>query len=217
MPEKRINQIVTSLSFEKKLLAAGSILMAISVFLPWYADRDSFGTGDVFLGITGPLYLGGLSIMVMAVMNIVLIVMDSIGRKVSLGGLQPSRFFLASGLVSFYLLMIINSVYFHNKFGVNITLKESPFGMFAAFIASSLMTIGGYLSTRERGAIIKEFQEKARESLIKIPDQSEIRRPKENLRNMNETPAAETVTQTQMAEPKVARANKSYQPFRSDL
>lgn len=218
MPAKRINEIVTSLPFEKKLLAIGSLLMVISVFLPWYEDRDSFNTGDTFLGVTGPLYLAGITIFLLASSNLALLVMDSIGRRVP-GGIKSSRFFLAAAAISFYLLIIVNSVYFHNKFGVNITFKQSPFGMFMAFIAWSLMTIGAYLSIRERSSIIKEFQEKAQETLIKIPSQPEVRKPKENLRNMSETPALQPapVMQTQMAEPEESEQQKNYQPFRSDL
>jgi hypothetical protein len=217
MPVKRINQIIMDLPFEKKLLGAGSLLMAISVFLPWYEDRDSFNIGDVFLGVTGPLYLVGLTVMTLAIMNIVLIAMDSTGRKIPFGNLKTSSFFLTTGLVSFYLLMVVNSVYFHNKFGVNITLKQSQFGMFTAFISASLMTIGGYLATRERTSILKEFQQSAQESLIKIPDQQDVRRPKENLRNMNTAPVAEPITQTQISEPEEATPQKSYQSYRSDL
>lgn len=214
MPAKRITEIVTSLPFERKIVAVGSLLMVVSVFLPWYEDRDSFNTGDVFLGITGPLYLAGISIFLMAAMNLALIVMDSIGRRAP-AGIRASRFFIIAAAASMYLLLIVNSVYFHNKFGVNITFKQSPFGMFTAFIAWALMTIGAYLCMRERTSIIKEFQEKAQESLIKVPAaQPEVRKPKENLRNLNETPAP--VMQTQMAEPEEATP-KTYQQYRSDL
>jgi hypothetical protein len=227
MPVKRIQQVVQELSFEKKLLAAGSLLMLISVFLPWYQDIDSFKTGDMFLGINGPLYLVGASILVLAATDLGLVISDSMGRKISLFGLKHSTFFLGSGLVCFYLLMVVNSVYFHPKFGFNITVKESQFGMFFAFIAASLMTIGGYLSTREKSAILKEFQEKARENLIQLPNQ-DARKPKENLRS-NPVPQrqpsfrSEPSVQTQLAADAVVAdvpANgqqKAPQSYRTDL
>jgi hypothetical protein len=231
MPAKRINQLLKDLSFEKKLLGAGSLLLALSVFFPWYQDLDSFKTGDIFLGITGPLYLVGFSLFALAVINIALIVSDELGKKIPFFTLRPSSFFLASGLITFYLLMVINSIYFHNKFGVNITVKESQFGMFLAFIAASLMTIGGYLTGREKKTILKEFQERAQEPLIKIPDPVDIRKPKENLRNIAQQniAAEDAAMQTRIDEqPELSHRSagiqqplseekKSYQPYRTDL
>jgi hypothetical protein len=230
MPAKRIKQLFTGLPFERKLIGAGALLLALSVFLPWYQDLDSFKTGDIFLGITGPLYLLGLSLLGLAVADIAIIVSGEFGKKLPMFAVKPSSFFLGSGIAAFYLLLAINSVYFHNKFGVNITIKESQFGMFLAFIASSLVTIGGYLSGREKKVLMREFQEHAQDSFIKIPDPVDIRKPKENLRNISQQNAAATSAQTQIdgervlrMEPErasaqaVAEDKKFYQPYRSDL
>ncbi len=229
MPAKRINQLIKELPFEKKLMGAGSVLLALSVFFPWYQDLDSFKTGDVFLGITGPLYLLGISLLGLAVFNIALIVSDALDKKMPLFAVKPASFFLASGLITFYLLMAINSIYFHNKFGVNITVKESQFGMFLAFIAASLMTIGGYLSGREKKTLMKEFQEQAQESFIKIPDPVDMRKPRENLRNLSqnlENAAAQTqISDASVLQPEAEKAaaqtptpvKNFYQPYRSDL
>jgi hypothetical protein len=237
MPAKRINQLLKGLSFEKKLLGAGSVLLALSVFLPWYQDVDSFKYGYTFLGVTGPLYLAGFTLLALAIANIALIVSDELGKKIPFFNIRKSSFFMASGIFTFYLLLVINSVYFHNKFGVNITFKESQFGMFLAFISASLITIGGYLSGREKSTVLKEFREKAEESLIKIPDSSDMRKPKENLRTIarQNMPAEEPVVQTQIGIDAIARisqnepvlaqtrhesqdeSNKAYQPFRTDL
>jgi len=179
MPVKRINQIISDLPFERKLLGTGAILMAISTFLPWYQDLDSFKTGDVFLGLSGPTYLAGLTILALSIMDILLVFIETSEKKMPLISIKPSTFYLASGLISFYLLLMVNSIYFHNKFGVNITSKDSQFGMFMAFIAASLMTIGGYLATREKYSMLKEFQEKTQEPMIKIPDQNDVRKARE--------------------------------------
>ena len=153
MPAKRINQIIMDLPFERKLLGAGALLMAVSTFLPWYRDLDSFKTGDTFIGLSGPLYLVGITILAMSIIDILLVFMEATEKKIPVTSVKPSTFYLASGLVAFYLLLIVNSVYFHNKFGVNITLKESQFGMFMAFISASLITIGGYLSTDRKSVV----------------------------------------------------------------
>jgi len=201
MPEKRINKIITELPFERKLLGAGALLLAISVFLPWYQDLDSFKTGDVFLGLTGPTYFAGMTILALAIADMALLFIEATGKIIPLPSIKPSTFYLASGLIVFYLLLLVNSVFFHNKFGVNITSKDSQFGMFMAFIAASLITIGGYLATREKSSLLKEFQEKAQESLIKIPDPNESRKPRDITRAAPaQQPNKLRPTQTSLAE-----------------
>jgi hypothetical protein len=193
MPAKRLNQMVKDMSFEEKLLGVGSTLLALSIFLPWYQDIDSFKTGDMFLGITGPMYLSGFTLLVIAGVNLALLLSDGLDLKIPFSIKKNSNYFLASGIVAFYLLLLTSTVYFHPKFGFNITVKESQFGMFLAFIAAAFITFGGYLSTREKVARIKEFQQEAKEeivaqdNLIKMP-KPDIRKPKENLRNFQQSP-----------------------------
>jgi hypothetical protein len=72
-------------------------------------------------------------------------------------------------------------------------VKESQFGMFLAFIAAAFITFGGYLSTREKTARIKDFQREAKDdvvpqdNLIKMP-KPDTRKPKENLRSFQQAP-----------------------------
>ncbi len=169
MPKKRINQIFNELSFNKKLLAVGSLLMIVSVFLPWYQDLDSFKTGDMFLGITGPLYLAGVSLLVLSGVIPATMYLDYAGKKPWWMPTSNSPFYLAVGIFAFYMLILTNSVYSHAKFGVNITMKQTQFGMFLAFIAASLISIGGYLSMLDKKAGIKEFEESVNEPLMQVP------------------------------------------------
>ena len=178
MPSKSITQLFQELSFEKKLLGVGSIVMILSLFLPWYQDLDSFKTGDVFLGITGPLYFGGFSLLAVGAGNLFFMYMEINGKKMPLVNMKPSTFYFASGLFSFFMLLLINSVYFHAKFGINITLKQSQFGMFFAFIAASFMTIGGYLASRDKATLLKEFQEELeQDAFIHLPKQEKSQTP----------------------------------------
>ena len=55
-----------ALDVTKKLVLVGSAIAVVSVFLPWYKDIDKFRTGDMFLGISGPLYLAGLIVLLTA-------------------------------------------------------------------------------------------------------------------------------------------------------
>lgn len=185
MPTKRLNQIVRELSFDKKLIVAGSFLLIISAVLPWYQDLDSFRTGDMFLGISGPLYLAGFSLIILGVINLGLVYAEFTGMKIPRLPVKKHVLYMFTGIFAFYALFLVNSVYFHPKFGINITMKQSQFGMFMAFISAGLITIGGYMSMKDRGEILKDFQEKTSEPMIAIPMQA--RNPGKNIRkNVNE-------------------------------
>lgn len=243
MPTRRINELLSSLPFDKKLVVVGSILMVFSLFMPWYQDQDRFNTGDLFLGLTGPLYLAGFSLLILAALNLALIVFDILNRKMPLFSIRSQVFFLIAGLASFYILLVINSVYFHPKFGINITVKQSDFGMFFAFIAASLVTIGGYLAGRDKASLLKNFQQEAQAPMVKTLSQEPLvkmpqLKPHENLiktatTNMRKpqvrsvTPSTERIgasphagnhqaVQTKIAEPEEA-AKPPPQPFRMDL
>ncbi|MBU0668299.1 hypothetical protein KJ951_02545 [Patescibacteria group bacterium] len=216
MPTKNISQIFGELSFEKKLLGVGSVLLILSLFLPWYQDLDSFKTGDMFLGITGPLYLAGYSLLILAAINIAMLFAEINGRKIPYLSVKPSAFYFATGLFAFFMLLVVNSVYFHAKFGINITLKQSQFGMFFAFIASSFITIGGYLSTRDKASLLREFEDETRDPLIEFPKQE---KPRENIRtNVSTEPAMDPVQiQQDVSSAASASGKKSVQPYRLDL
>ncbi len=142
--------------------------MIVSVFLPWYQDLDSFKTGDMFLGITGPLYLAGVSLLVLSGVILATMYLAYAGKKPSWMPRSNSAFYLAVGIFAFYMLILTNSVYFHAKFGINITMKQSQFGMFLAFIAASLISIGGYLSMLDKKAGIREFEKSVSEPLVQV-------------------------------------------------
>ncbi len=227
MPMKRINQLAANLPFEQKIVVIGSLLFIISLILPWYQDLDSFKTGDMFLGITGPLYMAGWSLLLIMVLNISLIVAGSLNIKVPLN-IKSSSIYLASGIAAFYMLILVNSIYFHPKFGVNITLKESQFGMFISFISASMLTIGGYLCMKDKQSFLREFREKAQESMITLKEQAEIRRPREIVRNSQfkiQTEVAPVQAEISVnedgiivpAQPSTSQQRKPYQSFRTDL
>ena len=227
MPTPSITKIIAELPFEKKLAAAGSILMIVSLFFPWYQDLDSFRTGDTFIGLNGPLYFAGFTLLMLASLSLLVIITDYLDKKIPLFNIKASRFHLLTGIFSFYMLFLIGSVYFNPNFGVNITLKQSQFGMFMAYISASLITIGGYLSGRERKSIMKDFEKETRETVIKVPNQ-EQRKPRENLRS---TPPPAPVIQQPSMELNVPEAEqvasvpnqgadssyKDPQPYRMDL
>ena len=216
MPTKNISQIFTELPFEKKLLGVGSALLILSLFLPWYQDLDSFKTGDMFLGITGPLYLAGYSMLILAAINIAMLIAEINGKKIPYITVKPSAFFFAMGLFTFFMLLVVNSVYFHSKFGLNIALKQSQFGMFFAFIAASFITIGGYLSTRDKASLLREFEDETRDPFVQIPKQE---KPRESIRtNVPSEPMSDPAETLQDARNDVSEiVKKTSQPYRLDL
>lgn len=246
MPNPHLTQIVAELPFEKKLAGVGSILMVIGLFLPWYQDLDSFRTGDTFTGLTGPLYLVGFTFLVMASLTMIVMVMDYLDKKIPIFKVKASKVQMWSGILSFYLLFLVGSVYFHPAFGVNITMKQSGFGMFVAYTAAALMTIGGYLGGRGKAAV-KAFEKETREQQpiqqvkqpvmeTKVVHPMIERKPRENLRTMQprqvvseqpkakqptmnlETPEPEPVAVAQVESPAPdSQAERKTQPYRMDL
>lgn len=150
MPQKRLIQYYRELSFEQKMVACGGFLAVSSVFMPWYQDLDRFETGFKFYGITGPLYLVGLFFLAMGLTVLGTIFVGRIKVRVENFGFKLSHFYLLSGGFLFFLLILTNSVYFHQNFGVNITAKEFRFGMVFAFIATGLLLAGGFFLRRMR-------------------------------------------------------------------
>ena len=151
MPTRRLSQTISNLSLEEKLIAAGGLITAVSVFLPWYQDLDAFKTGDMFLGITGPLYLIGLIILAIGVVSVLSILSTTWQHKIAKTGLDLSVSHIVLSAFGLFLLVLTNSVYYHPKFGVNIVLKEFRFGMVMAFIGIGLLLIGGIFEYRKGG------------------------------------------------------------------
>lgn len=232
MPNPRLTQIVAELPFEKKIVGIGAILMIVGLFFPWYQDLDSFRTGDTFTGLTGPMYLAGFTFLLIASGSLLVLVMDYLDKKIPLFKVKSSQVHLWAGIVSFYMLFLEGSVYFHPAFGVNITLKQSGFGMFIAYAAAALLTIGGYLEGRGKAAV-KEFEKEVRqEPAIKPTGEGKVvhpviehRKPRD-LRNTQpveqpamelETPAPEPVTAPSGQHADAEQAERKVQPYRMDL
>lgn len=222
MPSKRLAQVFQDLSFEKKLLGIGSLVLVLSLFLPWYQDLDSFKTGDMFLGVTGPLYLAGLSLLAMGAGNLVFMYMEINNKKMPLLNMKFSTFYFISGVFAFFMLLLVNSVYFHPKFGINITLKQSQFGMFFAFIASSFITIGGYLASRDKATLLKEFREEIeQDEFIHLPKQEKasqnIRTPEPSGPPAQDPTEVQQQVQKKTEEIKKDEQRSNPQPYRMDL
>lgn len=130
----------------------GSLFLMISLFLNWFSDKDVFRSGDTYTAINGPLYFVGLSILLMAAFNLALVVMAAMRirlvTKMSVG--SQGKLQMLAGFASMYLLVVINSVYFHPQFGLNILEKKSEIGVMVALASTVLICVGGYLCYRQK-------------------------------------------------------------------
>jgi hypothetical protein len=151
MPKDNIIDKFGRLPLGMKLVSIGSFVTFISVFLPWYADLDTFNTGDKFIGLGGPLYLLGFLIMALAGTALILSAFRLLGKKLPQLPLEEAHLHIFVGAMSMFLLIITSSIYFHSKFGVNITMKEMRFGMIMAFAGAALVLLGGLSLNKIRG------------------------------------------------------------------
>lgn len=183
MPQKKITQSIFSLravrelSFEQKVIALGGLLSIISVFFPWYQDVDRFGTGFTFLGITGPLYLVGVLFFVAGALALGTVLNAKVKQKILNFGFKLTNFYYLSAGFLLFLLILTNSVYFHENFGVNITAKEFRFGMILAFMGTGLLLLGAFFQRNARSlhsldADIFETPSSPSRPLVEYPDRS---------------------------------------------
>ncbi len=147
---QKIKQNFKNLPTLKKLVLFSSGFMIISVFLPWYKDINRFNVGDTFLGITGPLYLAGILVLIFGIISFG-IVFKKISTKesVQLSFKESYLHIITSGL-SILMLILSASVYFHPKFGINLTNKSMGIGMIFAFISGSILLFTAILSSKAK-------------------------------------------------------------------
>jgi hypothetical protein len=168
MSFERIKESFLHLPKHTKLIGIGSFILAISTVLPWYADLDSYRIGDQFLGVTGPASFVGIVVLALSVFSFGLFSYRVFDRHVPRLPVREGIIHLFVAIESLFLLVIVNSIYFHPKFGVNITLKESGFGMTIAFIGAIVLLLGGYMQNRKE--ISKDTDIGKLEPLIKMEE-----------------------------------------------
>lgn len=140
------------LPLSAKLILVGAFFASISVFLPWYKDIDKFNTGDLFFGITGPMYLAGIIVLSASVASMGLVLLKVLNRPSPKLPISEDHFHIFGSSVSFLMLILSLSVYFHPKFGINLTNKDAGIGIMMAFIAAGLIMFGAILSIKRKDA-----------------------------------------------------------------
>lgn len=173
MAAKSLTEHIKEFSTEQKLVFWGSVVIAASVFFPWYSDLDAFKTGDTFLGITGPLYLAGALLLGVGSISALTMVSRNMREKMERIFSVIGNFYVMAAGFSAFLLLLANSVYFHPKFGVNIAIKESRLGMLIALAGVIGLGVGGYLMRKQHRAYSHLDIESNYEPLIKMPERRE--------------------------------------------
>jgi len=139
-----------NLPLKEKLILIGSFVTFISVFFPWYADMDKFQTGDMFLGITGPLYLTGLIVLLSSGASFLFIMMKLKGKIFRDLPIKEYQLHMLFGGIALLMLVIANSVFFHSKFGTNLTEKSMGIGMIMSFMGLLITAFGSALMIKSK-------------------------------------------------------------------
>ena len=171
MANRRLNSAISRLETTQKWILFSAALIGLSTVLPWYEDVDAFGAGDTFLGITGPLFLVGLMLLVSASMIAYRILAPSMGKRVPSLPIKEGALFAFLGVQDLLLLLVANSVFFHPKFGVNILLKNTKFGMVMAAIGVLMLIWSGIRLYRLEATRSDSIGAEGRfEPLIRMPE-----------------------------------------------
>jgi len=157
----KIKERFLNLPLPQKLIGAGALLALVGSLLPWYHDFNAFNHGVQFLGVTGPLYLVGFIIIGLSIFSLILTGFYLLEKNLPDLPMKESLVYILSGATGLFLLLIANSVYFHNDFGTNITSKEYGMGMIVVLVGAIAVTLGGILQNRESGTarFINKFKE----------------------------------------------------------
>ena len=145
----RIKETFLRLPLAQKMIGVGALVLALATLMPWYEDVDAYKIGDQFLGVTGPASFVGFAILVMVGLSLWIFSYRLLERRVPRLPVREAIINLAVSIESIFLLLLVNSIFFDAKFGVNITLKESRFGMVFAFAGAVVLGIGAYMQNRE--------------------------------------------------------------------
>ena len=147
---KDIKKAVLKLTISYKIIGLGSFLGVLSVFMPWYSDFNSLNSGISYLGVTGPLYLLGIVVFLISIMNLGIIASKVFNYKLPNLKTKNENLFIGGGFLATLMIIIAFSIYFHNSFGINILNKKVRIGLIFAFISSISVSFGGIMELNKK-------------------------------------------------------------------
>src|SRR3989339_1314929 len=166
-----IKNRIISLSNPHKLMLAGSLLVLISMFLPVYSEMSQWGKGVLYIGISGPLFLAGFSIIILSLLPIIKFLEPSLNWKFKKLKYPFESLAFFSSLQTIFLLILMSSIFLNNEFGVDISVKELRIGIILAFIGAFSALTGIYLF--KKSYVSEQITEE--NSFITLPDQVQDR------------------------------------------
>lgn len=149
---QRAKQGFLRLPAVKKAILLSSAALMISAIMPWYDNRNSFGVGETFLGVQGPLFLVGALVMAFGAISFFNMFFPLLGRNFFKLKRKSGVTAMILGAQSLFLLVVANSVFFHPSFGTNVSHKATRFGMVIAFASIGIMLISGWVTYRREKA-----------------------------------------------------------------
>lgn len=159
MFSRRFRKDVVALPKHKKLLFFGSLVLLLSVFLPWYSENDEYLGNQIYYGITGPLYFVGITILLLSVGVFFYNLLEIQRKKTPKLPCSEWIFSLIVGVSSLYLLLLSVTIYLHPRFGINLNTKTTAFGITVGFIGAALITVGAMIQRKMTHGISTESEE----------------------------------------------------------
>ena len=125
------------------------LISVLSPLLPWFGDRNQFTSGNILLGVSGPIAFIGLNILVFSAFVLLHEFYFLIRNQLILGEETALKFYRFLGPVNLYLVIIAASVYFHPSIGTNLLAKSFYIGFYSAVISSLGLFAGFGIKTVE--------------------------------------------------------------------
>lgn len=174
MPNSFKNRLM-KLPTVSKLVIVGSFISIIGVFLPWYNDIDKYGIGDKFLGISGPLYLAGIIVLLSGIASFSMIAFRIFDSPIPKLPLEEKQFYVFSSSVSLTMLLLSISVFFHNGFGVSLVDKNLGIGVYLGLFGSGIVMLGAIMAMKNRN--VSFDVEGSLKPLIEVNDEHRETKP----------------------------------------
>lgn len=149
---QRVKQGFLRLPLMKKAILLASAGLMVSTVMPWYDHRNSFGIGDTYLGIQGPLFIVGALVLACGAVTFFNMLFPLMGRNFFSLKKRGGTMSLVLGAQALLLTLIANVIFYHPEFSNTVSTKATRFGMVVAFASIGVMILAGYLVRRKEGS-----------------------------------------------------------------
>lgn len=170
----------------KKAILAGSAALMLSTVMPWYDLRNSFGVGNTYLGIQGPLFVIGFLVLGCGAVSFFNMFFPLMGRQFFNLRKRGGSTAMLLGGQALLLLLVANSIFYHPDFGASVSNKATRFGMVITFASIGMMIIAGWIARHKEGEEGEEWAQ--------TPADAEVMKEATSLGTMNRPTSAPIYT-----------------------